>query len=111
MVENLMTTIQTILAVLGGITCIAGGVTAIMKLFGPFRNLKAKVEDHEEKLTQDERERKELRDAIGQVAEADKMLCKVLLNLLDHEITGNHIDRLKTIRGELETFIIDNQFE
>lgn len=108
--EALVTTAKTLLAILGGFTCIVGGVTAITKLFSPFKKLREQVTKHETQLSEDEAERDELRASIEAVAEADKMLCKVLLNLLDHEITGNHVDKLKKVRDELETFIIDNKF-
>lgn len=102
--------LKTLLAICGGITCILGCAVAISKLFTPFKNLKTKVDEHEEKITEGFDKMDEMSDAITQVAEADKVVCKVLLEMLDHEITGNHIERLKKVRGELETFIINNQF-
>lgn len=108
--EALVTTVNTILALLGMIACIAGGATAIAKLLSPFTKLKKELDAHEQKLSKNEEENKELRESIEMVAEADKILCKVLLEMLDHEITGNHVDRLKMVRGELEEFIINNHF-
>lgn len=109
--EALLQFFQTLLTICGGITCVVGCITAVGKLFAPFKELKAKVDEHEEKLTKDSDEMEEMRSTIKQVAEADKILCAVLLEMLDHEITGNHIERLKKTRGKLEKYIIDNQFE
>lgn len=108
--EALVTTGQTLLAILGMFTCIAGGVTAIAKLLSPFKKLKETLDKHGEELSKNAEEEEELRKSIEMVAETDKILCKVLLEMLDHEITGNHVDRLKAVRGELEEFIINNHF-
>ena len=98
----LVTTFQTLLAILGIFTCVAGGISAITKLLSPFKKIKETSNNHETRLAKIEEDEKELKDSIAMVAETDKILCKVLLEILDHVITGNHVDRLKTVRGELE---------
>ena len=108
--EALVTTFQTLLAILGVFTCIAGGISAITKLLSPFKKIKETSNNHELRLAKIEEDEKELKDSIEMVAETDKILCKVLLEILDHVITGNHVDRLKSVREELEEFIINNHF-
>lgn len=107
MTEQITITYQTILALSGGIACIAGGVTAVAKLFTPFKKLKDKVQEHEDKLNEGDEEMKELDKAIKRIEDTDKVICKSLLVLMNHEITGNSIDKLKEQRDALEEFLID----
>lgn len=105
--NELVITIQTILAIFGGITCIVGGLSAIAKLFSPFKNLCKEVEDHNEQLKDGDKKMDRLDTAITQIEETDKIICKSLLVLLNHEITGNSIDKLKEQRDALEDFLVE----
>lgn len=44
---------------------------------------------------------------LQEAEKADKIMCKCLLALIDHEITGNGIDRMKQIRADLQQYLID----
>ena len=100
-------TIQTILAFFGGITVIAGGMSAIFKLFNPVKELKEQVCEHEQKLANDFERMNAIDKILCDVEEYDKVICKSLLVLLNHEITGNGIDKLKEQRDVLEQFLIN----
>lgn len=103
----LAVTARTILAILGGATCVVGGVSAIAKMFGPIVNMKKEINANKKKLSNDFERMAEMERQIGATMEADKVICKSLLVLLDHEITGNGIDKLKVQRGELEQYLIN----
>lgn len=105
--DNLGVTIQTILAIFGGITCIVGGISSIMKLFNPFKELKTKVEEHDDKLNNDFARMGTFESATKEIEETNKAICKSLLVLMNHEITGNGVDKLKEQRDALEAFLID----
>lgn len=107
MQNNIMVTLQTILALFGGITCIVGGVSAIAKLFSPFKELKKKVEDHDTKLNKDYEKMETFGKATQEIEETNKVICKSLLVLMNHEITGNGVDKLKEQRDALEQFLIE----
>ena len=100
-------TAQTILAFFGGITIIAGGTSAIFKLFNPVRKLKEQVEQHEQKLIKDFERINEIDATLCDIEEYDKVICKSLLVLLNHEITGNDVAKLKKQRDDLEQFLIN----
>lgn len=105
--DNVAITLQTILALFGGITCIVGGISAIAKLFSPFKKLKQKVEDHDTKLNKDFERMEAFGKATQEIEETNKAICKSLLVLMNHEITGNGVDKLKEQRDALEQFLID----
>ena len=100
-------TIQTVLALFGGLTCIVGGISALTKIFSPFKNLQKQVTEHDEKLKNDFQRMNNIDKSMHDVEESNKVICKSLLVLLNHEVTGNGIDKLKAQRDVLEQFLID----
>ena len=65
----------------------------------PSDDLKKTVEKHIELLDVDNKRLKEIENS-------DKMILQCLLAIINHNITGNGIDRMKEIRDELQEFII-----
>lgn len=105
--DNIAITIQAILTLCGGITCVVGGISSMMKLFNPFKELKTKVNEHDVKLDKDYKRMEALNGSIQDIEDTNKVICKSLLVLMNHEITGNGVDKLKEQRDELEQFLID----
>lgn len=99
--------LNTFLTICAGITCVAGGMSVIIKLLNPFRDLQKKVEEHERIIRRETEQFEELDVTIKETDEYNKAICKALLVLLNHEITGNGIDKLKEQRDELEQFLIN----
>lgn len=105
--EEFKTFIQIALSIFGGVSVIAGGVSAIVKLFSPIRKLRGRVEKTEEYLHNDFERFVKLEGENKAIEESNKEICKALLVLLNHEITGNGIEKLKEQRDELEEFLIN----
>lgn len=77
------------------------GVWKIVKeLKKPSEDLKAKVEHHDELLNNDNERLKDVEDS-------NKMILQTLLVLINHDITGNGIERMKEVRDELQEFLIN----
>ncbi len=66
----------------------------------PNEDLKKKVEKHDQ-LLDDDNER--LKD----VEASNKMILQCLLVIINHDITGNGIERMKTCRDELQEYLIN----
>lgn len=98
--SQLSISISDIISFCGIIAAIWGVVKIIKEIKKPSNDLKIQVEEHEKKLTKDN---KRLED----IEEYNKAICKSLLALIDHEITGNGIDKLKVTKTELQNFLID----
>lgn len=105
--QDITTTVNVILAFFGGLVCISGGVSVIIKLLSPFRKLKTQVEEHEEKLQSDYQKFEAMEEAIKSIEDSNKVICKSLLVLMNHEITGNSIDKLKAQKEAMEQYLID----
>lgn len=77
------------------------GVWKIVKeIRKPNDDLKATVDKHEQLLNDDNKRLKEF-------DESNQMVLKCLLVIINHEITGNGIEKMKEARDELQTFLIN----
>ena len=77
------------------------GVWKIVKeLRKPKEDLKAKVDELDITLASDHGRLKD-------VEESNKMILQCLLVIINHDITGNGIDRLKSTRDELQEYLIN----
>ncbi len=97
--ENTSITIQTILAFFGGVSVIGGGLTVIIKMLNPFKILNEKVKSHDTMLENDNKRLKS-------IEETNKVICKSMFALLDHEITGNSIEKLKNAKQDMQEYLI-----
>lgn len=107
MANDIMITVKTALALFGAIAIIGGGVSVVAKMFSPFKKLKETVDAHDKKLKDGCLRMDNIDDSMHLVEESNKVICKSLLVLLNHEVTGNGIDKLKEQRDTLEQFLID----
>lgn len=84
-----------------GIITAAGGATGvIIKLLSPYHKLKKRVSRHDDLLENDNNRLKE-------IEESNRHICRAMLVLLDHEITGNSIEKLKSAKTEMQEYLID----
>ena len=106
--HDLAITVQTLLAIFGGIAATMAGLSAIAKMFSPFKELKERVDAHEESLKAGNRHFEKLDDALDTQSKMQREICKSLIVIMNHEVTGNSIDKLKNQQEELQKFLIDN---
>jgi len=66
--------------------------------FAPAKKLTEMVEDHDEKLKADNKR-------LNQQDADNQMMLKCLFVLINHDIDGNGIDKLKSTREELQDYI------
>lgn len=93
-------TSEEILYLCGFIAAVWGVWKIIKEIRKPNEDLKSLVTDHEEKIVRDEARLKEYEDT-------NQMVLKCLLAIINHEITGNGVDRMKKLRDDLNDFLID----
>lgn len=92
--------LNDLIFICGLLASIWGAWKIIKEIKKPSDDLKKKVEDHEIKLNNDFNKINELDEYTG-------LVCKSLLAMIDHEITGNGIERLKNTKVELQNYLID----
>ena len=84
---------------------IVGGIWGIWKIIKelrkPSEGMKTAVQKHTELLDKDNKRMK-------QYEYTNQMILKCLLVIINHEITGNGIEKMKETRDKLQEFLVDN---
>lgn len=84
---------------------IVGGIWGIWKIIKelrkPSEDMKIAVRKHAELLDKDNKRMKHYEDT-------NQMILKCLLVIINHEITGNGIEKMKETRDKLQEFLVDN---
>lgn len=97
---------EAILYVCGGLVTVCGGVTAVIKLLGPVRAerekrkiIEAKIEKHDELFEKDNKR-------LQSIEESQRLQCRAQMVLLQHVVTGDHIDKCQECYDEIEEFLL-----
>ena len=106
--ENIEITYNTILQIFGAIAVIGGGVKIIISSLSPFREMKAKLKKHDELFDKDNRRLKEVEDSLNRIEDSQRVQGKALMELLNHIITGNDVDKLKKKHDDLVEYYINH---
>lgn len=103
--EDLITTVQTILSICGGISII-GGAAAI--LTGAYKKYKKPTNDLKNRITVIESDIKDIKQKLNNDYESINnnrndmnLLMRSMFCLIENKITGNNIEGLKKTRDEL----------
>ncbi|MDO4549508.1 MAG: CTP synthase [Clostridia bacterium] len=89
-----------VLAACGVIAAIGAAGTYIAKVIKPARDLIKRVDAHDKMFGNDNKRLAELEGG-------SRECCKALLALLDHEITGNSVEKIKAARDGLNKYLIE----
>lgn len=95
-----MELIQQILSICGAVSIVGGAGAVIVKVIRPAFKISKRVEKLE---TYNEKDYKRLQA----LEEMQKAQTKCLAAMLNHQITGNGIEKMKEIRDELMESIIE----
>ena len=102
--ENFRMTVDVLVQIIGTVTVLAGGVTGIIVVLNkarkPTKKLQERVDRHDGLLAKDY-------ERLNAAEESNKLVLKAMMTLIDHELTGNSVDRLKTVKGEIQSYLID----
>lgn len=99
---DVMDTIQTILAICGGISVIGGAIAVIKKWIAPAIKLNSRVKILEEHDKNDFA-------ALNEIKERDALIMETLITMMNSQITGNNIEQLKKTRDKLISYLAQNQ--
>lgn len=82
------------------ITALWGIWKIVKELKKPSDDLKKTVKKHDVLLDNDNKRLKEIEDS-------NRMILQCLLVIINHDITGNGIEKMKTARDELQEYLIN----
>ena len=86
---------------------VCGFIASIWAVVKIIKELRQPNEDKTKMLLEHEKKIKENCDKIEEVEEAYKLILQSLLVIINHDITGNGIDQLKTARDDIQEFLIN----
>lgn len=89
-----------ILGVCSMVAALWGVWKIVLELKKPNDDLKLQVSKHDEMLASDH-------DRLKDVEASNKMILQCLLVIINHDITGNGIDKMKEARDELQDYLIN----
>jgi len=90
---------------LGAVFLLDKALDLIKKYKAPANDLRDIVARHTELLAKDNERIKGLED---QMKETTRIQNRALLQLMNHSLDGNHIDKLKQARDEMEDYLINH---
>lgn len=93
-------TSEQILWVCGFVAAIWGVVKIVREIRKPSKDLIEMVKLHDDLLKKDNERLKEIETS-------NKMVLQCLLIIINHDITGNGVDKMKEVRDELQDFLIN----
>lgn len=93
-------TSSQILAICAFISAIWGVYKIIKELKKPSDDLREEVERHSNLLDTDNKR-------LQEIESSNKMILQTLLAIINHDITGNGIDKMKQIRDDLQEYLIE----
>lgn len=82
------------------VTALWGLWKIVKEVRKPNDDLKKTVEKHDVLLDNDNKRLKEIEDS-------NRMILQCLLVIINHDITGNGIEKMKTARDELQEYLIN----
>lgn len=94
-----------LIAIVGLLLIIDKAIDLVKKYKKPGEDLKATVEEHERLIKSAS---KEFIDLKTDIKETNKVQNKALLQIMNHMIDGNHVDKLKESRDDMETYLINH---
>lgn len=97
---NFEITSEQILGFCALITALWGVWKIVKEVKKPNNDLKAEVAKHTELLDGDNKRLKE-------VEESNKMILQCLLVIINHDITGNGLEKMKEARDKLQDYLVN----
>ena len=96
--EFLATGWDKLLVLAAAVVLIGNMIKTLGAWLNPIKNIVEKVDEHETKLQNDD-------ERITKQESDMQMMLKCMLVLMNHDIDGNGVDKLKSTRDELQEYI------
>lgn len=114
--ENVTISLETILWCLGFIVTTGGAAKVVHSWFKPIKRIKEDVSTKADK-SELEALRKEFEtlkdyqnedhDRLKTLEKGNEAICKCVLAITDHELTGNSIDKLQKAKEAMQNYLIE----
>lgn len=92
--------LNVLLAIAAGVVTVGGALSVIERFTRKPHGIVEKVRLHEERLDRDHKRLNELESS-------SRLIMRGIMQLMNHELDGNHIAQLKAVRDEIEKYLIN----
>ncbi len=96
---------EALLETAKNISLIAGAVAVVWKVFTFTSNIGKKIDTNSDEIIDIKEKLNRDYNKIDKVNQANKHICLFLVDISDHMINGNHIEKLKETRKNVITFL------
>lgn len=100
---------ESLLKLFGALGVVAVGVKAILYFFTPYTKISKKMKRHDEFFANDKKTLEELKLQVYHEKECINAIGLAIVELINHEVTGNDIDELKERQRELNKVLLQYQ--
>lgn len=96
---------EALLETAKNISLIAGAFALVWRVFTFTSNISKKIDTNSDEIRDIKEKLNRDYDKIDKLNQADKHICLFLIDISDHMINGNHIDKLKETRKNVINFL------
>lgn len=96
---------EALLETAKNISLIAGAVAVVWKVFTFTSNIGKNIDTNSDEIRDIKEKLNRDYNKIDKLNQANKHICLFLVDISDHMINGNHIDKLKETRKNVITFL------
>ena len=79
-----------------------GGVKAIKEALRPLTDLMERVDEHSRLLANDH-------SRLNDLEASSRLMLRAISELIEHEVSGDHIERLEQIQADISDYLINRQ--
>lgn len=97
--EGFVVTYEALIWVCGSIITLGGASAVISRWLAPVKKLIARVDTLETRVNGDH-------DRLKDVETGNEKICKCVFALVNHELTGNSVDKMREARDEMQDYLI-----
>lgn len=98
-------TMETLLALCGGVTVVGGAISILIKWLSPVRESKKEIADVKKMLARDKQRLDDGDDRMTDMKRCNDIQMRSMLALLNHEITGNDVAKLQAAQKEITDYL------
>lgn len=107
MENQIIITVEGILWFCGAIAIIGGATAVIYRWLSPFRKLSERVGALETEFNTLKGYQNADHKELQKIETGTEKICKCVLAITDHELTGNSVDKLRKAKDEMQDFLIE----
>lgn len=98
--EEITAFVVVLLAIAGGVNIVGSAIKTFKEWLKPAFDMNDRLKAAEEYLDKDNKR-------IADLEEAEKLILSALSVQLEHEISGNHIDKLQKVQSDINQYLIN----